>query len=215
MMQETRQYILDILKERGEATVDDIVDELRRRRGAITAVTVRHHLARLHEDNLITTPQLRHRNAPGRPQHVYALTDAANEFFPNNYKPLASHLVEQIAAQLPPKQVNVILDGVADRMAADANIGDLPLPQRLDLVVDYLNQHGYSARWERHPEGFLLQTTNCPYHHIAEQNHALCQMDMRLVAGLVGVLPRLFSRMSQGDLACAYIIPFNTNGHSG
>lgn len=206
-MQETRQYILNILKERGEATVDDIVADLRKRRGAITAVTVRHHLARLQEEDLITTPQLRHRNAPGRPQHVYTLTDAAKEYFPNNYRPLAAHLVEQLVTHLPPRQINVILEGVAERMAADADVGDLPLPERLDLVVDYLNQHGYTARWEQHPEGYLLQTTNCPYHHIANNNPALCEMDMRLVASLLGVVPRLQSRMSRGDSACAYIIP--------
>lgn len=206
-MQETRQFILDILKERGEATVDDIVADLRQRRGAITAVTVRHHLARLQEDDLITTPQLRHRNAPGRPQHVYTLTDAAKEYFPNNYKPLAAHLVEQLVAQLPPRQINVILEGVADRMAADASLCDRPLLERLDLVVDYLNQHGYSARWETHPDGYLLQTTNCPYHHIADNQPALCEMDMRLVASLLGVVPRLQSRMSRGDSVCAYIVP--------
>ena len=206
-MQETRQYILDILKERGEATVDDIVDDLQKRRGAITAVTVRHHLARLQEDDLITTPQLRHRNAPGRPQHVYTLTDAAKEYFPNNYKPLAAHLVEQLLTQLPPRQINVILEGVADRMAADANVGDLPLHTRLDLVVEYLNQHGYNARWEEHPEGYLLQTTNCPYHHIASEHPALCEMDMRLVASLLGVVPRMQSRMSRGDSLCSYIVP--------
>lgn len=206
-MQETRQHILDILKERGEATVDDIVDDLRKRRGAITAVTVRHHLARLQEDELITTPQLRHRNAPGRPQHVYTLTDAAKEYFPNNYKLLATHLVEQLTTQLPPKQVNVILEGVADRMAADAEIAEIPLPDRMNMVVEYLNSHGYNARWEGHPEGFVLQTTNCPYHHITEDNPALCEMDMRLVASLLGVVPRMISRMSRGDNICAYIIP--------
>lgn len=206
-MQETRQHILDILKERGAATVDDIVDDLRRRRGEITAVTVRHHLSRLQDENLITTPQLRHRNAPGRPQHIYTLTEEAKEYFPNNYKPLASHLIEQLATQLPPRQVNVILEGVADRMAADANIGDVPLPERLKLAVEYLNQHGYKAHWEKHPDGFLLQTTNCPYHHISENNTALCEMDMRLVSSILGVVPRLLSRMSRGDHACAYIIP--------
>jgi len=212
-MQETRQFILNILRERGEATVDDIVADLRKRRGAITAVTVRHHLARLQDENLITTPQLRHRNAPGRPQHVYALTEAAKEYFPNNYKPLAAHLIEQIAGQLPPKQINVILEGVADRMASDAAIGPgLPLPDRLNVVVEYLNQHGYNARWEKHPDGYLIQTNNCPYHHIAEHNHALCDMDMHLISSLLGVVPRLQARMSRGDSTCAYLVP---NGGSG
>lgn len=210
-MQETRQYILDILKERGEATVDDIVDDLRKRRGAITAVTVRHHLSRLQEDNLITMPQLRHRNTPGRPQHVYILTEAAKEYFPNNYEPLATHLVEQLVAQLPPRQVNVILEGVADRMAADVKMADLPLSERLNMTVDYLNKHGYRAHWEEHPDGYMIQMSNCPYHHISSNHPSLCEMDMRLVASLLGTVPRLVSRMSRGDSTCAYLVPTGTN----
>lgn len=206
-MQETRQIILEILRERGEATVDEIVAELRARRGAITPVTVRHHLTRMQEENLLAAPQLRHRGAPGRPQHVYTLAEAAKEHFPNNYRSLAIHLIDQLSTHLPSRQVNVILEGVAQGLAEDAHIPDGPLHQRLDMVVDYLNQHGYQARWEKHPEGFLLETTNCPYHHISETNQSLCEMDMRLVATLLGVVPRLWTRMSQGGHSCAYLIP--------
>jgi predicted ArsR family transcriptional regulator len=210
-MQETRRHILDILKERGQATVDDIVAELRLRRGdAITPVTVRHHLSRLQEDNLITTPQLRHRTAPGRPQHVYMLTEQAQEYFPNNYQPLAECLIEQICANLPQKEVNVILEGVADRMAAQAHIPDVPLAERIHQVVDYLNQHGYNAIYEKQENGYILRTSNCPYHHISETNHSLCEMDMRLIASMLGIVPRLIGRMSSGDTSCAYLIPDNS-----
>lgn len=206
-MQETRQHILEILKDRGQATVDDIVAELQQRRGAITAVTVRHHLNVLHEDDLITAPELRHRATPGRPQHVYMLTDKAKEHFPNNYQPLTNALLEQITLQFSEPQVNVILEGVAGRMAQNAQIPDGLLPQKLDRVVQYLNTHGYNAQWQSHPEGYVLETTNCPYHHITTANPMLCEMDMRLVASLLGVVPRLMARSSRGDDKCAYLIP--------
>jgi len=206
-MQDTRRHILDILKERGEATVDDIVSELQKRRGNITAVTVRHHLTRLQDEHLITTPQLRHRSAPGRPQHIYMLTEEAKDFFPNNYQPLTTRLIQQLHEQLLPKQVNVILEGVADQMASEAQIPDTSLPERLDQVVLYLNEHGYNAQWEKHAEGYLLRTSNCPYHHISQTTQSLCEMDMRLIASLLGVVPRLMERISLGDSSCAYMIP--------
>jgi predicted ArsR family transcriptional regulator len=208
-MQETRRYILDILKEHGESTVDDLVAELRTLRGdSITAVTVRHHLNELLKENLVMCPQLLHRTSPGRPRHVYTLTEDAKEHFPNNYQPLASRLLEQLAEQFPPQQVNVILQGVADQMAAEAEIPNAPMNQRLDKVVNYLNEHGYNASWERNDaESYILRTTNCPYHHIAETSHSLCEMDMRLIASLLGRVPRLMSRMSDGGSSCAYMIP--------
>jgi predicted ArsR family transcriptional regulator len=205
-MQDTRRLILDILKQHHEAAVDEIVDELRRRRGDITAVTVRHHLSLLQKEGLISTPQLRHRSAPGRPQYIYSLTEMAKDYFPNDYQFLAARLVEQIQ-QLPLKQANVILEGVADQMAAAAYIENNSLAQRLNQVVEYLNEHGYNAQWEKHSEGYVLRTNNCPYHHISERTQSLCEMDMRLVASLLGVVPRLMERISGGDSSCAYLIP--------
>jgi predicted ArsR family transcriptional regulator len=119
--------------------------------------------------------------------------------------------LQQISQHLPQNGINVILEDVADRMAGDANIPNLPPNERLNLVVDYLNQHGYNAGWEATTEGFVLFTTNCPYHHIAETNTALCEMDMRLVTSLMGVVPRLLSRVSAGGDSCSYLIPYKAN----
>lgn len=210
-MQETRWHILEILKARGQATVDDIVGDLQNRRVVITPVTVRHHLKTLLNESLITTLEIRHRTTPGRPQHVYALTERAAELFPNNYQTLASKLLHQMRVQLPPEGVNVILEGVAMEMAREAGIPDLPLRQKLDLAIQYLNEHGYNARYEPADDGFILHTTNCPYHQVARETTLLCEMDMRLVASLLGIVPRLLSRASNGDPSCAYHIPCAEN----
>ena len=209
-MQETRRVILDILREHGQATVDDIVRELQARRGEITAVTVRHHLNILQREDLITSPELRRRAAPGRPQHMYMLTDKAKTHFPNNYQHLAAGLLEELKKHLPPNGVNVILEGVAERMAYEAAIPDIPLNERLMLAVDYLTEHGYDAHWETATDGFLLHTANCPYHHVVQEHPALCDMDMRLVSSLLGVVPRRITHRQEGDKTCSYFIPAET-----
>lgn len=207
-MQETRRHILEILRKRGQATVDDIVSDLRLQRGDdITSVTVRHHLNILQEENLITSPEQRRRNSPGRPQHVYALTDKAHASFPNNYQRLAQVLLQEIQNRLPPEGVNVILEGVAQQMAGEAGVPELPMPEKLNVVVDYLSQHGYEATWEQSADGYVLHTCNCPYHTIAENKSPLCDMDMRLVASLLGVVPRRLSHVGTGDETCSYLIP--------
>lgn len=210
-MQQTRQYILEILKVRGEASVDEIVEELQSRRGkAITAVTVRHHLTRLQEDDLIAEPQMRHRDTPGRPQHVYSLTEKAITQFPNNYQRLAASLLQGIQSKLPQEGINVILEDVATHMAEEANIGQGSLAERLDMVVEYLNTRGYDARWEEAGDDYLLHTSNCPYHKIASGNESLCDLDLRLVASLLGVVPRRQTHIMQGEESCAYLIPNHT-----
>jgi predicted ArsR family transcriptional regulator len=207
-MQTTRQYILEILREHSELTVGEIVAALRQdHQLEITAVTVRHHLSVLRDNGLVDTPQMRHRDAPGRPCYVYALTQKAATLFPNNYQRLATGLLAQIKHVLPQQQVNVILEGVAEEMAQDAHITAEPMPQRLTQVVEHLTQHGYEARWEQTEGGYLLHTCNCPYHGLVHTDKALCQMDMHMVTRLLQVVPRMTARISEGDNACSYFIP--------
>lgn len=209
-MQETRQYILEILHEKNQATVDEIAVELEKRRGSvITAVTVRHHLGELLKEDLICLSQLRRRNSPGRPQQVYVLTEAAKDHFPNNYQQLVQNLLQNIQSTLSAQQSNVLFEGIANCMATEANIPDLPMAQRLEYVVCYLTDHGYNANWEQARDGYYLHTTNCPYHKVAEHSQNLCEMDMKLVTQLLGVVPRLQSRISSGASTCSYFIPLN------
>ncbi len=207
-MQKTRQQILEVLNQIGQATVQEIVTELHSKHNTqITAVTVRHHLNLLQKQNLVTTPAMRHRNKPGRPEHVYTLTPRAHEYFPSNYQRLTTGLIHQLKSNLAPSQVNVIFEGIADDMAAEAHIPDAPLPDRIELVVEYLNEHGYEANWEKTDDGYVLHTTNCPYHDIAQADDTLCEMDMRLITQLVGVVPRRLSLVSCGEATCSYLFP--------
>lgn len=211
-LQQTRRYILDILREKGEATVDEIVDHLQARRGKeITPVTVRHHLHLLQQEALIIASLLRRKSSPGRPQHVYTLTDKAKEFFPTNYEGLAEKIIAQLQNQFPATTINVILEGVAESMVSDVELDGLPLTERLAVAVDHLTKQGYDAHLESCAEGYLLHTRNCPYHHLAQTTHALCDMDMHIVARLVGVVPRLVSRMRDGDSACSYLLPLSAH----
>lgn len=208
-MQETRRQILEILRDRHEATVDQIVRDLTDQRGeSITAVTVRHHLTKLQEEGFVSMPQLQRRSSPGRPRHVYALTDSGETFFPNNYQQLTKSLLSVMQQTLSSHQINVIIEGVAGAMAAGANVPPGTLPDRLNAVVQYLSEHGYEAAWRYHERGFVLQTSNCPYHNVAHETDLLCQMDMRLISTMLGIVPRMMSRVADGDDVCSYFIPF-------
>jgi predicted ArsR family transcriptional regulator len=206
-MQQTRRFILEILKERKEATIDEIVAELSDRIGKITAVTVRHHLEILRGDGLVAAPSVRRRSAPGRPQYVYGLTERAADMFPNNYQGLASGLLEQIKDQLPAEQVEGIMNGIADQMITSAMIPDAPLETRLEHAVTFLNNNGYTASWTRDRDGHVLSVVNCPYEQVACRNSEVCKMDKRLIEGLIGAPARRVSwRWEDEREMCAYRI---------
>lgn len=204
-MQATRQRILEILREKGPATVDDLSREL-----GLTPVTVRHHLDILRRDGLVETCEVRHRHVPGRPQYVYALTEAAAAYFPDNYPNLVSAVLNRIRDRLSPAALNVFFTEVGQELAqaAPPPVPGETIEERLNRITAFLSNQGYVARWERNQGGYVLHTYNCPYHYVAEAHQGLCIMDMRLVTELLGDLPvERLSRVVEGAPSCSYLIP--------
>ena len=203
LVQSNRRKIIDILKRTGAATVEELSLELH-----ITSVTVRHHLDVLRSEGLVSEPVVRHRIRSGRPQHAYSLTGKAAEFFPRNYAGLAEALLTEMRACLDTRQINVIFEGAAARMLADAPrpAADEALDARVRHAVDFLNDKGYVAGWEQRPEGVVLQTCNCPFDGLAESNPELCALDLQLVGALVGLPLQRVCHMAAGGASCAYLV---------
>ena len=202
-MQATRQAILTILKEHGQATVEQMSDEL-----SLTPVTIRHHLDILRSEGLVQAPKVQRRQSPGRPQHVYSLTEQAASYFPKNYVAFADLTLQELRERVTTDEMDSIVRGVARRMAANApeRLPGEPLPERLTRVVDFLNRQGYVARWESNAQGFLLHTSNCPYQGLTDHHTAPCIMDTALLTELLGSQPLRISWMSAGDDTCTYLV---------
>ena len=203
-MQETRQSILNILKERGQSTVDQLSGELK-----LTPVTIRHHLDILRSEGLVDIPQVKRKQTPGRPQHIYVLTERASEYFPKNYADFAHLTLLEVRDRVGQSEMESIAQGIAKRMAVDA---PQPLPgeamsQRLDRIVSFLNERGYVSRWEKDDGSYLLHTSNCPYRGLVHSHSEPCIMDVTLISDLIGTHPQRLSWMAAGSEACTYLIP--------
>jgi predicted ArsR family transcriptional regulator len=201
IVQATRERILNILKERGQATVDDLSQEL-----GLTAVTVRHHLDILRGEGLIAAPLIRRRKTPGRPQYIYTLADKADSFFPKRYRHLSNLILDEIRAYLAPAEVEQIMQDIGKRIANQANVPQNGLEIRLPAATKFLNELGYMARWEQNDNGdYLLHVANCPYEEVSQQDQQVCSIDMTLLTQLLGVSPERISWSAQGDQDCTYL----------
>jgi len=204
VMQAKRRQILDVLKEQGSATIRKLSEELK-----VTEVTVRHHVDALRERGLVREPQALHRESPGRPQFEYRLAPKANDYFPNGFFSICSHLLQEMKAQTDSRKINAIMRGVLRREIADApkRDADSSFEEHINSVVDYLSDKGYLASWERHPEGIMLHTSNCPYEGVAETNPEFCQMDQDMITSLLGINPKCICHVFDGDDSCSYLLP--------
>lgn len=205
-MQSTRQRILQILKERNLATIEELSQTLQ-----LTPVTIRHHLDILRGEGLVGAPQTIRRAGPGRPQHAFGLTPAASEYFPKNYHGLTNVMLEEIRERLSPAEMEHMMNNIAQRMAADAPSPTAnQTPQEImRATVNYLNAKGYIARWEQTSNGdFVLHTCNCPYERVSQAHTEVCSMDTSLVSRLVGVAGERVSHLGSGDESCTYLFRF-------
>lgn len=200
-MQPTRFRILEIIKEEGDVTVAELA-----RRLDMAPVSVRHHLDVLQGENLIESPRVHRRGTVGRPQQIYVLTDAARDHFPSNTQNLAMALLDEMKEVLPPSEWRALFERMADKMVAEARSIDrnAPVEHKLDHAVDFLNDRGYLARWDRDDDAFVLYTLNCPYAGVSDKHGELCSMDQRLIGRLLGTTPIPVSRLSEGGCRCAY-----------
>ncbi len=202
-MQVTRERILSILKERHQATVDELSQEL-----GLTAVTVRHHLDILRGEGLIAAPLVRRRKSPGRPQYAYTLTEKASAMFPKRYDHLASLMLSEMRAHLSPADVDRLMKQIGEHIASQADLPDGgDFETRLVAVVEFLDGLGYMASWERSDDrGYLLHIANCPYEQVARQDHKVCMIDSTLLACLLDSSFQRIFWAAQGDRQCTYAI---------
>lgn len=204
-MHAVRRHILEILKERNGATVAELAESLN-----MAPVSVRHHLDILQGDNLIAVERLERKGNVGRPQQVYALTEVANEHFPDNFAALAAGLVRQLKRVLPPDQVEAAFRSLAQDFAGKVqpSLADLPVQERLEKVTHFLNERGYLARWEVDEQAddgsFLLHKCNCPYAGVSDEHHELCLMDQALINELMGEGCQRIQSMAADGRCCTY-----------
>ncbi|MCB0061473.1 MAG: ArsR family transcriptional regulator [Caldilineaceae bacterium] len=219
-MHAVRKHILEILKEQHNgATVAELAELLE-----MAPVSVRHHLDILQGDNLICVERLERKGNVGRPQQVYALTEEANSYFPNNFAALAGRLVEQIKQMLPPDKVPCAFRSIAQEMAAeffeekwqDRN-GDssqsATFEQKLEEITAFLTERGYLARWEAvttkdKPDAvqlvYYLHKYNCPYAGVSAEHSELCMMDQTLMNELTGCECERMESLANGASCCTY-----------
>nr|HID12425.1 ArsR family transcriptional regulator [Anaerolineae bacterium] len=202
-VQATRERILNILKEREQVTVGELSQEL-----GLTAVTVRHHLDILRGEGLVAAPVVRRRRTPGRPQYIYTLTEKASIFFPKRYDHLANLMLSEVHSRLSPAEVDQMMKRIGEHIADQVALPDEDdFEARLIATVEFLDEQGYLARWERRDEGeFLLHVANCPYEQVARQHQEVCIIDLALLTRLLGVSPQRITWVAQGNHQCTYII---------
>jgi predicted ArsR family transcriptional regulator len=202
-MQSTRQIIVELLKERGQASVEELADAV-----GLTQMAVRHHLNILYGENLVIISSVRRKRQPGRPQQLYSLTESANGLFPEDYYQLAGYLLDEAKATLGTDGLDELMSRVADRMAAEApRLSPARSPEeRMSQLVRFLRDKGFTARWDKEDDDYVIRVLACPYRQVARAHSQVCRLDRQIIEDMLGTESVQVTCIASGDEHCTYHI---------
>lgn len=198
----TRERVLQTLLVRERCTINDLAEAV-----DINPISVRHHIAKLEADGLVTSAEERH--GVGRPRRMYFLTEKGREQFPTRYIRLTVRLLEQLKEALPSPVVERIFEQMAKEMASTyrAEVEGLTPEMRLELLRRLLNNEGFNVDVRKEGDSYIIREANCPYFHIGQNHPEVCSVDQTLISTILEVPAQKIQCLLQGDAHCTYVIP--------
>jgi predicted ArsR family transcriptional regulator len=199
---ETRQKIIEYLKEKEQATVDELAAVV-----SLTPMAVRYHLNVLQSENLISATDVRRPAAGrGRPQQVYQLTEAADDLFPVDYLSLTDYLLDELMVEVGQQGISNMFRRIAERLAREAPPPrpEQSIEERLDEVIDFLTEKGFVVDWERINGEYKIHAYSCPYRQLAKTYEHVCLLDKQIITTMLNTSPARIACLSDGDSHCTY-----------
>jgi len=196
----TRRAILEVLKRQGEARADELAAAL-----GITVSAVRQHLAALHGDGLVTHDEVR--AGPGRPHHLYRLSERGDNLFPRAYAAIVTDLLVEAEAA-DPELVERMFARRRDRRVEQARdrVAGLPLAEQVRELTRILDDDGYLAECVEQDDGtYRIVEHNCAILAVALRYGVACGTELEFIrAVLPDARVERVAHLLSGGHVCAY-----------
>jgi predicted ArsR family transcriptional regulator len=200
----TRQKVLQTLLKEHRCSIVELADAVE-----INPISVRHHIAKLQADGLVTSDEERH--GVGRPRQVFYLTELGLEEFPTRYLRLTIRLLEQLKRNLPPKMVDQLFSQMAadlvEEYAQVAKQQGMNIEQRLELVSGLLKDEGFDLEWEKKGNQYFIREISCPYLHVGQNHPEICVIDQTLISTVLDLPTEKVKCILDGDNQCTFVVP--------
>ena len=202
-MSGTRDLVLQTLLTKPRSTVNDLADKV-----GISPISIRHHIASLEAEGLISSEDERH--GVGRPRQLFSLTNIGIEQFPTRYVRLTVRLLEHLKETMPEAMISNLFSQMAEDLARDLSDGtevkNLTMEERLNLVKELLKSEGFNIEWEQLEDGYEIHEASCPYYYIGQNHPEVCTVDQILISKVLSVPTEKIKCILNGDSNCTYVV---------
>jgi predicted ArsR family transcriptional regulator len=190
--------VLAFLKASGAASLGEVAEHL-----GVTKQGALRHLEALRESGLVEVGPTVHRG-PGRPEHRYHLTAAAQELFPHTHRELAAELIEFLGSE----QLERFFAERTARLEAEyaARLTGLAFGERARELARIAAEHGHMTEAIEAHGRVQLRHCNCPIQDIAARTAHPCQYEREMYERLLGATVTRSSWLGDGDTSCTYDI---------
>ncbi len=201
-MAETRQEILQYLREKGDADVSELSQTL-----GLSPVTIHYHINVLQRDGLVETQAVR--QGVGRPRSVFTLRAAALDKFPQGYHRLSNRLLDILKSRMTEADLQAVFERIGAEIAAEhaAQLDGKPLDEKIETLLELLGEEGFMSRLEKvGSDHFVLTQVNCPYQFVATRHPEVCELDLQLMNSALGAPVKREACVANGDAVCTFHI---------
>jgi predicted ArsR family transcriptional regulator len=200
----SQQVLLERLKTRGPQSVKILAKQL-----DMTTMGVRQHLAELQSRGCVSQTREAKQNR-GRPVHLWRLTQAGHQQFPDGHAQITLELIAVIRDSLGEDSLNRLIDQRSARVESHyrAALESCPAdPQaRLTRLAELRTEEGYMAEIRLLPDGWLLIENHCPICAAAESCQQFCRTELALFQQLFAETATVsrVDHLLSGARRCAY-----------
>ena len=199
-----RSELLVALKRAQPLTVHELAE-----RFAVTPNALRRHLKALEDDGVVRWR--REVRGVGGPVFAYALTEAGESLFPQDYaEPLLAALEslretqgEGAVARIFERRWSALAEGARRRLE------ELPLGERAALLAELLSAHGYMAEAESAGGTVTIRERHCALRDVASRFPEVCEAEGRFIERVLGAPVERTAHMASGCKVCEYRVGEN------
>lgn len=198
--------LLDRLKTRGPQSVKILSNQM-----TMTTMGIRQHLLDLQSKGLVTQTEAEKQNR-GRPIHLWTLTKAGHDRYPDSHAQVTVELINVIKTSFGEDGLKRVIAERAEQVTQgyQASLANMPsdLAARINGLADLRSAEGYMAEVRLLPDGWLLIENHCPICAAAQVCQQFCSTELATFRTLLGELANVerVDHLLNGARRCAYKI---------
>ncbi len=195
----TRDKILHLLRIEGPQSLETLSQAL-----GVTVSATRQQMAILQSEGIVVTSSVR--KGPGRPKHLYTLTDKAESHFTKRYADVALSFIDTVVELEGEKKLIEVL--TKRRKTTEEHYlretKGLSCSAKFKRIGELQDSKGYMAETDRDGDTLVLREHNCPFIDVARKYPQFCESERRLYEKVLKKKVRLKDCRARGADVCVF-----------